>query len=74
MQFASWRLVSDSQNFKFKVNTLYQFHAGYRYYKVGTNTSTGVTTLIGDSRDVTFMVDAGKALIASSLFAFMHLI
>lgn len=47
-------------------NTQYTWHAGYRYYRSGTNTKTGVTSLIGDSLDFGFIFE-GAATLSLSL-------
>lgn len=58
-----WRICSNEQNFAIKLNTDYSFHTGYRYYKVGTNTSTGYVTRIADSIDMTFRFDLGRIMV-----------
>jgi hypothetical protein len=62
LNIVMWRLCNNERNFKVARSTEYSWHGGYRYYKVGTNTNSGVATLMGDSEDFTFNFEAAITL------------
>ena len=52
--------MNNSDHFKIKTDIDYYFNAGYRYYKVGTNTSTGTATLLADSSTLSVRFDSAS--------------
>ena len=53
-----WRLIDNDDHFEIKTDIDYYFTAGYRYYRVGTNTSTGKATKLADSPILHFRFDS----------------
>jgi hypothetical protein len=57
----TWRLVNDSAHFKIQGGMSYYFKVGYRLYKSGTNTSTGVASGQADTPLLSFRFDLDGA-------------
>ena len=57
----TWRLVNDATHFKIQGGQSYYFKVGYRLYKSGTNTSTGVASGQADTALLSFRFDVDGA-------------
>ena len=49
-----YRLINEPVSVELNKNTDYFWTAGFRYYRPGTNTSTGTSTQSGDSTQLSF--------------------
>jgi hypothetical protein len=62
-----WRTMANLRNFEIKTDLVYSWYSGYKYYTNASTTSdVGEADHIGDSEEMTFMLDSASRVAASA--------